>query len=177
MPRFRRLSDIPQRTQEPFYRTDVDWKSLEAYIGRLVSEYGLNLDPDFQRGHVWSDRQRERYLEHELSGGVGSNLIRLNHPQWRRSYEGDFVIVDGLQRLETILRFLRNEARAYGKYLREYEDALSQMGPRLTISINTLDTREKVLWWYIELNEGGTPHKEEEIARVRTLIDQERERE
>ena len=176
MPTFRCLKDIPQRTREPSYTTNVAWDYLEAYVEKMQSKYGLNLNPDFQRGHVWNDRQRELYLEYQLSGGTGSNLIRLNHPQWMRSYEGDFVIVDGLQRLETVLRFLRNEARAYGKYLREYEDELGQTGPNLTFGINTLQTRAEVLEWYIQLNKGGTQHTDEEIAKVQTLLHQEKSR-
>jgi hypothetical protein len=33
-----------------------------------------------------------------------------------------------------------------------------------------LKTKQEVLQWYIELNEGGTPHTEEEINRVKELI-------
>ena len=114
MDTFRRLKDIPLRTQDPFYRTHVSWDSLTYHMKRYY-EYGLNLDPDFQRGHVWTEEQRERYLEYELSRGVGSNVIRLNHPGWMNDWVGDFVIVDGKQRLEAVFRFLRNETRAYGK--------------------------------------------------------------
>lgn len=49
-------------------------------------------------------------------------------------------------------------------------------GRHLRFVVNELATRAEVLQWYIELNTGGTPHADAEIARVRSLLEAEREK-
>ena len=39
---------------------------------------------------------------------------------------------------------------------------------------NNLKTRKEVLQWYIEMNNGGTPHTKEEINRVKILLETEK---
>lgn len=66
------------------YEIDVSWDFLEQNIAWFQKDYGLDLDPDFQRAHVWTVDQRRRYVEYQLQGGeVGSTLI-FNHTAWRR---------------------------------------------------------------------------------------------
>lgn len=40
----------------------------------------------------------------------------------------------------------------------------------MSIYINDLQYEKDVLQWYIEMNEGGTPHTKEEIQRVKDLL-------
>ena len=167
-------SEIPQRTHEGSYGIDVSWSDLEFSIDRYVKSYGLDLCPDFQRGHVWTMEQRVAYVEAKLSGGTPhqTDLVRFNHPEWQRSFEGEMVCVDGLQRLTTALMFLRDEIPVFGGYVRSQighgrvPDSIS-----FRVQINNLRTRAAVLQWYLELNDGGTPHSRDEIARVRDLLE------
>ena len=53
-----------------------------------------------------------------------------------------------------------------------FEDNLP-MEIDIIVNINELKTRKEVLKWYIEMNEGGTPHTEEEIKRVKRLLESE----
>lgn len=85
--------------------------------------------------------------------------------------EGEFVCVDGLQRITACLRFLNNEIPVFGHFLSEYEDSLSNL-IALEFVINDLPTKKDVLKWYIELNTGGTVHSEEEIARVKNMLNE-----
>ena len=82
----------------------------------------------------------------------------------------DFVCVDGLQRITAVLRFLNNEIKAFGYYYNEYEDKLP-FEVDLLININNLKTEKEVLQWYVDLNEGGTPHTSEEIDKVKQMIE------
>ena len=38
------------------------------------------------------------------------------------------------------------------------------------VYINNLKTKNEVLQWYIEMNDGGTPHTKEEIDRVKQMM-------
>ena len=165
-----KISDIKQY-KEGHYVVQIPFMSLHRNL-EMYGEMNLNLNPDFQRGHVWNEKQQTAYVEHLLKGGQGSTEIRFNCIGWNTNKTGDFVIVDGLQRLTAVRRFLDNEIPVFGHYLNEYEDA--KVGLRLTrgltFRINNLATRKEVLEWYVEINEGGVVHTSEEINRVKELI-------
>ena len=167
-----RFRDIPPFTMA-HYKVDVSLEEIEHTLASY-QEQGLELEPDFQRGHVWTEKQQIRYIEYLLREGVSGRAIYFNQPGWMRDWHGDFVLVDGLQRLTACLRFLRNEIPAFGSYFCEY-DGPPPLGARLEFYVNDLPTRAEVLDWYIQLNAGGVVHSDEEIARVRTLLDQERQ--
>ena len=168
-----RFKDIKKLTQDSHYRVDVPWDYLQSWIDRQ-KENGLNLHPDFQRGHVWTEDQQVAYIEHTLRGGVGSNELRFNHPGWMSNWEGEMVIVDGLQRLTAILAFINDEIKAFGHYHKDYEDKRYLASISMSVRVNNLKTRAQVLDWYIEINDGGTPHTTEEIERVKKLRDSEK---
>ena len=60
--------------------------------------------------------------------------------------------------------------------MNEYEDVVrfNRIFSGLRININDLQTREEVLTWYLDFNSCGTVHSEEEIARVRKLLAEEK---
>jgi hypothetical protein len=150
----KKFSEIPQFTQTAAYSHNVDWRSLEHNIEDYISTYGLQMNPDFQRGHVWTEAQQVAYVEFALRGGKSGKDILFNHTGWMKSFEGEFVLVDGLQRITAVLRFLHNEIPAFGRKLSEWEGKLSwDIG--FVFHVNDLPNRAAVLRWYLELNTGG----------------------
>lgn len=164
------LADIP-RFPQAHYSVHVDLDSLADALDRYVNDLGLDMNPDFQRGHVWSEHQASRYVEFILQGGESGRTIIFNHPGWMSSYEGDFVLVDGLQRLTALRGFLEDRVPVFGKHLSDYKGGLRGANSTLLFSISKLKTRAEVLDWYLALNSGGTPHNEAELRRVRELRD------
>jgi hypothetical protein len=164
-----KFSDIRKKTPDSGYAVTCALDALPAMIVRYEKNFNLELNPDFQRGHVWTRDQQIAYVENLLSGGVLSNVVRFNHPNWQGSYEGQMVCVDGLQRLSAATLFLADQLPAFGHLYSEFEGQLPREA-QFTISVNSLKTRKEVLQWYLELNAGGTPHASEEIIRVRELL-------
>lgn len=154
---------------------DVFWRDLEAYIHRDVTGVPpLDLNPDFQRGHVWTDEQRSRYVEYVLRGGEGGKELLFNCRGWqsvRTKTPGPYQIIDGLQRLTAVRRFLAGELRAFGHYRGQFQGPMQHyLGFRWRMFELT---RAEVLQFYLDLNAGGTPHAESEIERVRALLSKE----
>lgn len=170
-----KFADVPQFTRSASYQVDVDWHYLERRIDHDVKEYKLNLDPDFQRGHVWSTSQQTNYVEFVLKGGHSSKELIFNCVNWQGPGDlGDYVIVDGKQRLTAALLFLRNKLPIFGgHHFRDFTDRLRGHKAGFKWSINDLGTRAEVLRWYLELNTGGVVHTSEEISRVRALLEKE----
>ncbi len=168
------FKDIPPFTRGASYAVDISFDYLpRAYIA-YVLEDGLNVNPDFQRKYVWTESQKTSFVEYMLRGGLTGRDIYTNNPSWTTGLnrDGEFVLVDGKQRLDTMLGFLNNEVKAFGLYRNQFTGRLSRLHLGFRWHINDLQTRHEVLSWYIDLNAGGTPHSPEEIERVRALRDQ-----
>lgn len=171
--KYTKFSDIPS-FPSPNYECDVGWKYLPTQISHWVNEDGLSFDPDFQRGHVWTKQQQISFVEYQLRGGESGKHIFLNHPSWmtsfRTSEDEQFVIVDGKQRLTTVLAFMNNEIPAFGSFYNEYQDSLRMVRASFRVRIASLKKRSDILQWYLNINAGGTPHKKSELDRVRAML-------
>lgn len=170
---FEHYSDIPRLIGRGTYAVQVGFGYLDKHLGEWAAyPGGLDLDPDFQRGHVWSEAQQVAFVEYALRGGLesSSGVLLFNCADWDQKMEAPVQIVDGLQRLTAALRFLRSEIPAFGRLRRDYCGSLSVTGARFEVHVNKLRTREEVLRWYLEINSGGVVHSDEEIARVKGLL-------
>lgn len=171
-----KFSDIPQFTKSGSYEVCFPLQYFVRWLDENQRECGLQLDSDFQRGHVWTEQQQIAYVEFLLRGGTSGRVMYFNCPSWLGSgikdgYD-DFVCVDGLQRITAILRFMNNEIPAFGTLYKDFEGRMSR-DVNIFVNVNNLKTRKEVLQWYIEMNEGGTPHSSEEIDRVKALLEKE----
>lgn len=160
---------IPQLTSVGSYQVNVPLRYLKDSIKKYIDEYDLQLNPDFQRGYVWTVEQQIKYVNFLLRGGKSANVIYLNHPGWMGTFRGEFVCVDGLQRVTACLRFLNNEIRSFGFFYHEYVDKIP-LEVELTVNVNNLKTKKEVLQWYLEMNSGGTMHTVEQLNMVRELL-------
>jgi uncharacterized protein with ParB-like and HNH nuclease domain len=150
------------------YEVSVFFGSLLRTIGEY-KEMGLQLNPDFQRGHVWTRDQQVDYVEYVLSGGRSGRTLFFNHTMWHSDVtKGEFVCVDGLQRLTALMLFVNDEFKAHG-HLYSHFTHKSNLSC-IKININNLKTKKEVLRWYLEMNSAGTPHTERELDRVRGMI-------
>lgn len=175
-----KFGDIPQ-FPKAHYEIDVGWGYMEEQLKSLsevCEDYGgLDLDPDFQRTHVWTKRQKIAYVEYQLRGGeVGKHII-FNSPYWMqmRGKRSVTVLVDGKQRLEAVRGFVRNDFKVFGAYHSEFEDRIPML-QTLKFRICSLHTREQVLQLYLNINAGGTPHTKEELDRVRAMLKKEQKK-
>lgn len=168
-----KFKDIPQFIECDNYHVNISMEYLVQRIAEWENELGLQLNPDFQRGHVWTEEQQIAFIEFVLKGGKSGRDLYFNMAGWMTDFEGDFVCVDGLQRITAIQRFLNNEIKVFGQYYKDFGERTDRVRHNMCIHVNTLKTKREVLQWYIEMNAGGTPHSKEEIERVRKLMEQE----
>lgn len=154
---------------------------LRRTITPQSEELWLNIDPDYQRGHVWSEGQSAAFVGHKLEGGDSPTLTI---QRWSANPVDE--LVDGRQRLLSILHFVEGHIPAllsdgHSYFLREWSPEDQQIIPRsldliLRARVVRLPTRADVLRFYLRLNRGGSIHTDTEIARVRTLLAEEETR-
>ena len=176
MKKITKFRDIPQFTSDGCYQVNYPIVSLVKCIEEEVETMGLQLNPNFQRGHIWTEEQQIAWIEYHLRGGKSGNTIYLNYPFWRSIREPreseykDYVCVDGLQRITAAQRFVHNEIKVFGSYFEEFEDSVRTLQQTMILNVNDLKTEKEVLQWYVDMNAGGTPHTNEEIERVKKMI-------
>lgn len=78
--------------------------SRYADVVRLLREGSLNLNPSYQRDHVW-DAERQRNLIKSLMLGLPTGAIYLNE----RDIMEPFVVVDGKQRISAVRAWMDGE--------------------------------------------------------------------
>lgn len=165
------FNDIPKF---PFatYSVDVDWTEIGEWVRQQEEDraYTIELSPDYQRGHVWTEDKQIKYVEYILRGGFSSKDLFFNCPGWMNDFRGPLQLVDGKQRYEAVRRFMNNEIRAFDHYLDQFEGRLRSTSCRFKIHVNNLETRAEVLQWYLDLNDGGVVHSDVELNRVRDLL-------
>jgi hypothetical protein len=141
----------------------------------------LNLYPEYQRGHVWTDRQASLFVGSMLGGNPGIPPIWVRRwPTGHRNFQPDEVI-DGKQRITAIIRWMRGEIpgiipeRDLTFYARDLEPTHFRRltgigGPTFIIKYLEGYSDAEIMQIYLRLNRGGTVHTDEEIARVEELL-------
>ena len=164
---------------------DVSLSSLVDEIQRGV----LQLNPDYQRGAVWTDEQAARFVGHWLEGGEvpriwvqrwdsRDNVTPGDLARYSVGASGDWnylpqEVVDGQQRLRAIYRWRNGEIAAEmtdGERV-TYSQTNEVERRGFSIQLTYIDLpRVERLRLYLRLNRGGTVHTDEEIARVREML-------
>lgn len=141
------------------------WNYLQYQMDILSDGIGIDLNPIYQRGYIWQQDQKIAYLEYILRGGFSGRDIFWNSANWQGSGEvGKLELLDGQQRVKTVLEFLDNKVPIFGgNYYKEIEGSLRQTEGRFKFHINNLVTKIEVVDWYIGLNTGGSVHTEEDM--------------
>lgn len=177
------LSRIINPLPDALYGVDYSWGDLQYGLDRYAKDYGgVDLTPDFQRGHVWTPSQQQHFIENVLRGAVPPSglQLQLNCPNWDNyDYAGELPrgmqCIDGLQRITAIQRFLAGEVRPFGLGVDDLNNSrYSMQGSRylVRVVIYAFQDRASLLRHYLAINGGGTAHSEAELARVATLLNE-----
>lgn len=165
-------NEIPSFTEcrliNPF---SYGFLSYVDYIENEIEKYHLEMNPDFQRGHVWTEIQQSKYVEFILRGGKSGRDFYFN---WNQSTE-EYVCVDGLQRTTALQKFVNGKIKVFEQYFDEFGfkhnvEYIPSSEYTVFIYMNNLRTRKEILQWYVDMNAGGTPHTNEEIERIKQMI-------
>lgn len=167
------LNQIKKLSSIGHYEINVFFGDLESQLQHYEASFGVDYDPDFQRGYVWTISQKRKYVEYLLRGGRSSRVICFNHPYWGNfNKRATMILMDGKQRLNAVRLFLANKLSVFnGNYLDDFEDKQILLNRYdLLFNINNLKTRKEILQWYIDFNSGGTVHTTDDIDKVKLLL-------
>ncbi|MEO0621845.1 MAG: DUF262 domain-containing protein [Pseudomonadota bacterium] len=111
------MTDDPEELEDPDFTEDdydenppndiVSYNELRscADLFRMHDEGILEIDPDFQRDVVWPSSQQSRFIDSLIKQlPIPSMCIALDYKTQR------WIVIDGLQRMATIIKFLKGDA-------------------------------------------------------------------
>ncbi|MBY3155430.1 DUF262 domain-containing protein [Rhizobium laguerreae] len=158
------------------FRDDPSYSGLsgEARNGEWIMGFAI---PPFQREHVWTDEQAIAFVNsarrglplgtYTFNSTMGMSEAARVDENGKVSYFGDLWLLDGMQRLTALQRFLDDEFAVEGKLWSEV-DKVDQKFFLGNVHFggyetNLVDENEMRLI-YDSMNFGGTPHQEHERA-------------
>lgn len=181
------INPVPQTD----YHTDVELMDIEWRLESYTKNYNLDLNPDFQRGHVWTLDQQIAFIEAVVRNAVNTagRTITLSCAEMGGNLKPDsdlkntMLCIDGLQRLTALRDFVAGKFKIFqDNPLPEYKGGMalddfnnssfSLKRKTIRIQIFYFQYRRDVLKYYIALNSGGTAHPTSEINRVQALLDE-----
>ncbi len=170
------LREIQENVPDCTYHVNIGI----GWLKKAIKQYSVNIDPPYQRGYIWTEEQEKKF--------VGACLENYNTipPFWfnwkNKKFERDSCeVVDGKQRIKASLRWLDCEIPAVCPcgtivwYEELDEIDLRGISTGVMFDWNFVElNRIEVMQFYLRLNCGGTIHTEEDLNRVRKLIENER---
>jgi hypothetical protein len=165
-------------TAQPFPREAFPLTFSQMHIESLFHMLvGGNVidSPDYQRDYVWTEADRERLLDSVFAQrDIGKFAIL------RRRHPARDEILDGKQRLLTLLAFYASQFPYRGVYWHELawrdRNVLSSTIVHVAY-IEETQSRAFALEMFLEMNTAGVPQSPEHLAHVRALLEAERAKE
>ena len=155
-------------------------RDMVSIIQKMFDEYGIDLDPEYQRGNVWNDAQKLSLIDSIFKNiDIGKFTVikrpwgnNPNKPETQLLYE----MLDGKQRLTALFEFYCGRFKYKGKYFYELHPRDQGHFKHYRISYAECDplTKEQKLRYFLKLNTGGTPVDPEHIKKVREMWEKER---
>lgn len=173
------LKTLIKKRDEPRHPVDIDADQVMTRIKKWGSRYnGYDLNPEFQRGHVWEKTNQQKYIESLLRGTLPrqAKTITLNICGFHgEEAKGDLPIqvlcIDGLQRITALDAFCNKEFTIFdGLDADDLKDTSFDLSNNfIHIAIYDYQYYKDILDLYIDMNDGGIAHTKEEIDRVKLI--------
>lgn len=89
-----------------------------------IKRKNLILQPDFQRRFVWSNKHKEKFIDTILNGYPVPEIYIAQRGIDIETIESEEVVVDGQQRLHTILEYIDEpeSSHVFGSIVKKYKD-------------------------------------------------------
>jgi hypothetical protein len=157
-------------------RLRLHWRT-QTLDSLLMAAYrfgwsALDLNPDYQRGLVWSDEDREKLLD-SLFRGLDIGRFVLRSLPYKEGFTFGDEIVDGKQRLSTLIDFWTDRFTYKGFLFSELSRQDRGEFMRHIVNVAELPeetTDEEVLKIFLAVNDTGKPVAKEHLEKIRERL-------
>jgi uncharacterized protein with ParB-like and HNH nuclease domain len=130
------------------------------------------MNPNYQRELVWNEEQ-EQALLHSIFSNIDIGKFSFIELPYDVNIRESYEILDGKQRLNTIVKFTEGRIKYNGKTFFEMNPYDRSMFKNKAISVGDVSgvTKKQVYEYFIKLNTGGVSVTKEHINKVQSLLD------
>ena len=153
---------------------DIRLNYQNSTVESLLSKhllFGVDFEPDYQRGLVWDQKDKESLLDSLFMGAdIGRFVFRVKNDEEISDPDGDFYeIVDGKQRMTTLLDFYAGRFPYKGAFYHELSAKDRRRFRDASVSVAEARNLSKkdTLRLFLMLNRSGKPMDDDTVRRVR----------
>ena len=132
------------------------------------------LNPPFQRGAVWTLKQKRRWIETLLNGFALPSIIINQFPDGHPDYGFSNIVIDGQQRLRATAEFMQDKFKVrgerYGEQSVPFKRGWVMAGTNTPIVLCKFATMKECAELYVKLLTAGTAHTTDEIKKAKKYI-------
>ena len=149
----------------------IDFNTTE--ISNILTAYyhfGVDMNPDYQRGYVWETEDKELLIDSIFNNiGIGKiTLVRL--------LNGDcgYEILDGKQRLNTLVEFYENRFPYKGYYYNDLSniDQAHFIHYGISVGYITYADKKTILKYFLMLNRTGKTMDKKQLDKVEKMLEE-----
>ena len=163
------VSNFSKKEDTRIYFNNCTIESLLHYY----YHFGIDVEPDYQRGYVWEIEDKEKLIESIFDNAdIGKFvLVHLDTEEWLEK-DVSYEILDGKQRLTTLVEFFENRFSYKGKYYNDLDFIDRHTFLNHQISIGKLENVDKktIYRQFLRLNRTGKPMSSSQIEKVEKLL-------
>ena len=145
-------------------------KDLTELIGTYYYSFGIDTDPEYQRGYVWNEADREELMDSVFKSIDIGKIVLID-----KEHAGDtddwYEILDGKQRLLTLVAYFEDRFPYKGLYYSDLcrEDKRKFDNTSVSVAIVRNASKELIYRLFIMLNTAGKSMSSEDMDRALKL--------
>lgn len=174
---------VPHQTQEEIDQSQIftqdddvhfhySQRDLYFLLYLCFEEYGIDLDAEYQRGNVWTLKQKRDLID-SIFKNIDIGKFTVIERPWGDDHNKPitpllYEALDGKQRITTIRDFFLNRFQYNGKYFCELYPGDKSHFRHYSISYAETKpmTKEQKYRYFLKLNTTGTPQDPSHIKKV-----------
>lgn len=168
---------VKNKGTDIYKNNDVRLRFSSSTIEALIHYYyyfGIDMNPEYQRDYVWDDDDRESLLSSIFSNkDIGSFAFAQVTDSEYDTRHCMLEIVDGKQRLNTIIMFYENRLSYAGYFFNDLSDNDKRKFLQHKTSHATIEesTRENILQYFLIMNNSGKTMDKKHLKKVEKMLE------
>ena len=147
-------------------------QNIESALHKYFNEYSVNLNPYYQREIVWTKIQKDELLT-SIFNNIDIGKFVFVYKKDVEDYGYD--VLDGKQRLTTLIGFFTDCFKYKGKYFSElsFLDKYKFKSHPISVGEVREEMSEKdILEYFLKLNTSGTPMDKKHLNKIKEMCNE-----
>ena len=144
--------------------------TIESIIHKYYA-FGVDMEPEYQRDYVWEDKDKE-FLIDSIFNNIDIGKFVFVRREYTDVDSKMYEILDGKQRLSTIIEFFENKLQYKGKYYNDLSKEDKWTFREHHVAVADVDRCDKasILKYFLMLNRSGKSMDQKHLDNVQNML-------